>query len=150
MTKYQQDLHSRFKKKFILESTKFILKNNKLTFDSELYLQIKSVAKGTIFATTLRDLLMGYQIYCVIRQIYTLASNYFENLWFRFLGDCRILLKVNLIKPDHLLSILNQIINNIQFTAEKTQTRLPFLDIMITKISTTNCMDIYNKPTDSK
>ena len=41
--------------------------------------------------------------------------------------------KVNLIKPDHLLSILNQIDNNIQFTMEKSQRRLPFLDIMINK-----------------
>ena len=35
------------------------------------------------------------------------------------LDDCQILLKVNLIKPDHLLSILNQINNNIQFTNNK-------------------------------
>ena len=61
-----------------------------------------------------------------------------------------MLLKVNLIKPDHLLSILNQINNNIQFTMEKSQTRLPFLDIMINKSGTKIWMDIYKKPTDSK
>ena len=37
----------------------------------------------------------------------------------------QILLKVNLIKPEHLLSILNQI-NNTQLTMEKNQGRLPF------------------------
>ena len=41
LTTYQEDLHARFKSEFVLESTKFILKNNKLTFDSEFYLQIK-------------------------------------------------------------------------------------------------------------
>ena len=33
LTMYQEDLHARFKKEFVLELTKFILKNNKLTFD---------------------------------------------------------------------------------------------------------------------
>ena len=33
---------------------------------------------------------------------------------------------------------------------EKSQTRLPFLDIMINKSGTKIWMDIYNKPTDSK
>ena len=32
----------------------------------------------------------------------------------------------------------------------KSQTRLPFLDIMINKSGTKIWMDIYNKPTDSK
>ena len=73
------------------------------------------------------------RVYSIIRQSYALASKYFQNSWFRYLDDCRILLKVNLIKPDHLLSILNQINNNIQFTMEKSQIRLPFLDIMINK-----------------
>ena len=33
---------------------------------------------------------------------------------------------------------------------EKSQTRLPFLDIIINKSGTKIWMDIYNKPTDSK
>ena len=33
---------------------------------------------------------------------------------------------------------------------EKSQTRLPFLDIMINKSGTKIWMDIYNKPTESK
>ena len=61
-----------------------------------------------------------------------------------------MLLKVNLIKPNHLLSILNQLNNNIQSTKEKSQTRLPFLDIMINKSGTKIWMDIYNKATNSK
>ena len=64
------------------------------------------------------------KVYSVIHQSYDLASKYFENFW-------QLLLKVNLIKLDHLLSILNQINNNIQCTIEKSQLRLTFLDIMI-------------------
>ena len=35
LPKYQEDLHPRFRKEFVLESANFILKNNTLTFDSE-------------------------------------------------------------------------------------------------------------------
>ena len=76
---------------------------------------------------------------------HALASKNFENSWYRYLDDCQVLLKVNLIKPEHLLSILNQINNNIQFTMEKSQTRLPFLDIMINKSGTKIWMDIYKQ-----
>ena len=87
---------------------------------------------GTIFVPTYANLTMGYheiKVYSIIRQSYALASKHFENSWFRYLDNCQMFLKVNLIKPDHLISILHQINNNIQFTMEKSQTRLPFLDI---------------------
>ena len=40
---------------------------------------------------------------------YALVSKYSKNSWFKFLDHCQILLKVNFIKTDYLLSILNQI-----------------------------------------
>ena len=61
-----------------------------------------------------------------IRQSYVLASKHFENSWFRYLDDCQILLEVNFIKPEHLLLILNQINNNIQFTIEKKSNKTTF------------------------
>ena len=72
---------------------------------------------GTIFAPTYTyaNLTMGYheiKNYSIIRQSYALASKHFENFWFRYLDDCQILLKVGLIKPEHLLSTINQINNN--------------------------------------
>ena len=153
LTKYQEDLHPRFRKEFVLESANFILKNNTLTFYSEFYLQIKRAAMGTVFAPTYANFTLGYheiKAYSIISQSYALASKHFQNSLFRDLDDCQILLKVNLIKPANRLSILNKINNNIQFTMEKSQTRLPFLDIMINKSGTKIWMDIYNKPTDSK
>ena len=123
LTAHQEDLHPRFKKEFVLESANFILKNNSLTFDSEFYLKMKGTGMSTISAPTYANLTIGYhkiKVCSIIRQSYALASKYFENSWFRFLDDCQILLKVNLIKPDQLLSILNQINNNIQFTMEKS------------------------------
>ena len=75
------------------------------------------------------DLTMGYheiKVHSIIRQSYALARTHFENSWYRYLDDCQKFLKVNLIKPERLLSILNQINNNIQFSMEKSQTRLTF------------------------
>ena len=106
LTKYQENLYSRFRKEFVLESANFILKNNILTFDSEFYLQIKGTAMGTIFAPTYARLTMRYheiKVYSIISQSYALASKHFQNSWFRDLDACQILLKVNLIKPVHLL-----------------------------------------------
>ena len=84
LTKYQEDLHPRFRKEFVLESANFI--------------------------PTYANLTMGYheiKVYSITHQTYALASKHFENFWFRYLDDCQILMKVNLIKPEHSLSILN-------------------------------------------
>ena len=93
---------------------------------------------GNVFAHTYGNLTTGdheIEVYSIIRQGYAFACKYFENSWLKFLEDCKILLNVNLIKADHLLSILNQINNNIQFAMKKSK-KIPFLDIMINKSGT--------------
>ena len=108
---------------------------------------------GIISTPSYTNLTIGYheiKVYSIINQSYALASKHFQNSQFRYLDDCQMLLKINLIKPEHLFSMLNQIKNNIQFTMEKSQTRLHYLDIMINKSGTKIQMDIYNKPTDPK
>ena len=153
LTKYQEDLHPRFRKEFVLESANFILKNNTLTFYSEFYLQIKRTAMGTVFAPTYANLTLGYheiKVYSIISQSYALASKHFQNSLFRDLDDCHILLKVNLIKPANRLSILNKINNNIQFTMEKKSNKTTFFRYYDKQKWYKNWMDIYNKPTDSK
>ena len=62
--------------------------------------------------------------------------------WKRFLDDCEILLKTDLIKPDDLLTVLNSVNNDIQFSMELNDKKLLFLDILITKSG--------KRPTDSK
>ena len=92
---------------------------------------------GTDFAYNYANLTMGYHeitVYFIIRQIYALASKPFEKASFRYLGDCQILLKVNLITTDRLLSIKKTI----------------FLVIMINQSGTKIWIDVYNNPIDSK
>ena len=69
-----------------------------LTFVSEFYLLIKGTTMGIFFTSTYANLTMGYdeiKFYSIIRQGNVLASKYFENPWFRFLDDCKILLKIS-------------------------------------------------------
>ena len=64
----------------------------------------------TIFTPTYVNLSIGYheiKVYSTIHQSYALACKYFKNTGFRFLDNCEILLKVNLIKADDLFSVLN-------------------------------------------
>ena len=66
---------------------------------------------GTNLASTYANLTMGYhemKVYSIIYQSHISASDHFESSWYRFSDNCQILLKFNLIKADHLLSILNQ------------------------------------------
>ena len=110
MAKYQEDLHPRFRKEFVLELANFILENNALAFDSRFYLQIEVTTLGIIFAPSYANLIVGYneiKVYSFIHQSHALASKQFENSWFGYLDDCQVLLKVNLIKSDHLRSISN-------------------------------------------
>ena len=61
---------------------------------------------GTIFAPTYANLTLEYheiKVYSIISQSYTLASKRFQNSRLRYLDDCQILLKVDFIKPEHLL-----------------------------------------------
>ena len=76
---------------------------------------MKRTAMDTIFPPTYENLTMGYHeitVYPIIHQSYALASKHFEHFLFTYFNDCQILLKVNLIMPEHLLSILKQISHN--------------------------------------
>ena len=79
LSKYQEALHPRYRKEFVLKAANFILKNNTLTFDCEFYLQIKGTAVGTTFAPTYANLFMGHhgiKVYSIIRQSYGLPSKH--------------------------------------------------------------------------
>ena len=72
VTKYQEELHPRFKTELILESANFLLKNQTLTFDPKFYWQIKGMAIGIIFAPTYVNLTMGYheiRFYAIMHQL---------------------------------------------------------------------------------
>ena len=134
---YKENIHPRFNIPFILESIEFILKNNNFVFDNEYFLKLQGTAMSTVFATIYANLSMGYhqiKLYDLIELNYNLdIRQYFEENWKSFLDDCEIFLKTDLIKLDDLLTILNSVDNDIQFSMELTDNELHFLDILITK-----------------
>ena len=100
---------------------------------------------GTVLAPTYANLTMVYhkiQVYFIIKNTYNLVvSKFFEENWFQFLDDCEIFLNTKLIKPNDLLTILNQVNPNLQFTMESSTTNLPYLDVMMNKTETKILMD---------
>ena len=101
------------------------------------------ILEAAMIAPTYANLTMGFheiQAYFIIKNL--VVSKFFEENWFGFLDDCEILLNTKLIKPIDLLTILNQVNPNFQFTMERSTTNLPFLDIMINKTGTKIWMDI--------
>ena len=60
------------------------------------FLQLKRTALGTVFAPTYANLAMAYheiKVCFIIKNTYNLvASKFFEENWFRFVDDCKILL----------------------------------------------------------
>ena len=113
------------------------MKNNSCVFDNEYFLQLQSTEMGTVFASTYTNLSMGYyeiKLYDLIELNYNLdIRQYFVENWKRLLGDYKILLKTDHMKPDDLLTILNFVNNDIQFSMELNDNKLPFLHIFITK-----------------
>ena len=80
---------------------------------------------------------MGFhetELFAIMRNKLTLpVSHYFKQNWKRFLDVCFIFLRLSLIKPNELLNVLNNINPAMEFAMEKSDTHLPFLDIMIHK-----------------
>ena len=113
------------------------------------FLQLKGTAMGTDFPPTYVNLTMTYheiQVYFIIKNTYSLVvSKFFEESWFRVLDDCEIPLNTKLIKPNDLLTILNQVNPNLQFIMDRSTKNLPFLNIFINKTGTKIWMDIYNQ-----
>ena len=68
----------------------------------------------------------------------------------RILDDSEVLLNTYLKKPNELLTILNFINNDIQFSMKLSDNKLPFLDILIAKSDKQIWMNIYSKLTDFK
>ena len=71
---------------------------------------------------------MELKSYHFIESSYSLKiRKYFLEYWKTFLDDREILLKTDLIKPDDLLTILSYVNNDIQFSIELRDNKLPFL-----------------------
>ena len=78
---------------------------------------------------------MGFleiKLYEVIEKKYGLEERIkFEEIWDHSLDDCFSLFDSK-IQPEELLTILNSLNENIQFTMELSDIMIPFLDVSVT------------------
>ena len=104
---------------------------------SQYFLQLQGTAIDAVFGLTNANLRMGYheiEIYDLIESNYNLEIRlYLVQNWKRFLYNSEMFVNTDLIKPDDLLTILNSVNNDIQYSMELSDNELPFLDILITK-----------------
>ena len=149
LDKHPNLIKSQFCKEFILESLQFVLKNNNFFFDDQYFNQRSGTVMGTIVAPTYATLVMGYlEILMYIKlseQFSYNTSEYIEDNWDRFLDDCYITLYKDIITPNQLLDVINNLHPQISFTMETHTNMLPFLDILINKAEDKIWMYIYYK-----
>lgn len=153
INKHPEILQDRFTKEFILEGLHIILQNNTFAFGKNHYLQVKGTAMGTKVAPTYATLTLGYLEEKLHEQILSLwgeeEARSIKSSWKRFLDDCFILWN----NSDENLKIFHQLVNNldpnIKFTLESSDTKLPFLDVLVIKKNSKLFTDIYYKTTDT-
>ncbi|XP_060557357.1 uncharacterized protein LOC132717809 [Ruditapes philippinarum] len=149
---FPDKIDTRFQHQFILKSLQLILKNNAFYFDGKYYIQNKGTAMGTKVAPTYATLVLGYLEKTLYERISTIHGNDFSNYikmnWKRFLDDCFLIVWKN-INTDDLLREINNLHPCIQFTMNKSETSMPFLDVLVMKSGTHITTDIYSKPTDT-
>ena len=122
------------------------LQNNFFNFEEKICKQIDGVAMGYPLDPTLANAIL-----CFHEQIWlNECPDEFKPAYYRrYVDDIFVLFR----SPDHLekfKNYLNSKHRNIRFTCEKEQNNsMPFLDILITRISNGFKTSLYHKPTFS-
>ena len=80
----------------------------------------------------------------------TQFSIHIREQWRRFLDDCFILWIRSVQELHDFHNTLNSLHLDIKFTMKMNESRLPFLDILVTKTNMKISTDIYYKETDTK
>lgn len=131
-------LNARFSKKFTLEGLKLVLENSLFHFDEEFYLQTKGTAIRAKVARTYATLVMGYSENTLFERTSEAfdakLSTYIRSNWKRYLDDCFIFWTKGEADLEKLHSLQNTLNESIQFTMEKSDKELPFLDLRIIKM----------------
>jgi hypothetical protein len=136
LTKYADIINSRFSRHFILKAMELILTHNIFKVNDEYYIQTCGTAMGASIAPTYANLTMGYleeKLYNTFIQNKPWLADYIKNNFFRYLDDCFIILNESYITLEELLGALNNLHNKINFTYEKSPTKLNFLDVLVQK-----------------
>ena len=140
LLKYKEYIPPKFNIPFILEPIDFISKSNTCVFDSKYFLQLQGTAMDTIFAPTyIVNLSTEYhkiKLYDINKPYcnFDIRQYFMENRK-RFLDNCVILSKTDIFQVRRSCNNASNSINNdIQYSIQLSDNKIPLLDILVCKI----------------
>ena len=144
---------SRFNINMILEGIDLVIKNNNFKFNNVWYNMCQGIGMGSSISPTLASLTIAYleeKMYTRLERDYDLAyRQYVEDNLKRFIDDCFMLWKRKYGDYNNLFNVLNNMDDKIEYTMDTSDTKLPFLDVMVCKVGVHIETDVYHKETDS-
>ena len=134
-----QNLH-----KFLVESTRSVLKNAYVEFDNSIYQQIKGMPMGTNAAVELANLYVNHWI--ENHPEFQRVAGHLIRLWKRFIDDIFMIWKGTRAELHEFLELLNSLDPNIKFTAEIHQQESVFLDVVAYRNENKLAFRVFQKP----
>ena len=117
-----------------------------ILFDGTYYQQIDGVAMGSPLGPTLANIFLGYN---EVQWLSECPASYKPTFYRRYVDDIFLLFK-NAEAISHFKLYMNSQHRNMNFTSEvENNNSIPFLDVFISRYSTTFVTSVYRKPTFS-
>ena len=153
LNRYKELLPSHIPAQFVVEAMIFVLNNNTGYFNGEFYRQITGTATGIKPAPPYADLAMGYLEVLLYYKLRTIlgekVASYFWQNYRRFLDDGIIFWDKRLCDFNEVFDILNSVHPTIEFTMERSDIELKYLDVLIYKTNEGFKTVVKTKDTDS-
>ncbi|XP_069484193.1 serine/threonine-protein kinase 38-like isoform X1 [Ambystoma mexicanum] len=132
---------------FIVELLELALRNNFFTFDEIFYLQISGTAMGAAFAPSLAVIFMSeYE-----QQLIFNTNNPFHekiSRWFRYIDDIIFIWRGDETALENFLEWINSQTSEIQFSLERSNRDINFLDLTISVKENKLLCSLFQKETD--
>jgi predicted GIY-YIG superfamily endonuclease len=122
----------------------FALTHTHFQYQNQIFVQNSGLAMGSKISPILADI-------CMENILNEAMESFTEKpiLYVKYVDDCLCVYDNTKIDSKLLLTHLNTIDNNVKFTLEEEKdTKLPFLDILITREHNKFITKVYRKPTD--
>jgi len=155
LNKHPSLLKERFNKEFITEGISLILNNNNFDFGNRHFSQIKGTCMGSKIGPVYAILTLAYleetKLYPKVKESYSEEyADYIIKQWKRYIDDVFLLWKKDEGDIIDFHRLINSLCDDIQFTMEHSETKIPFLDVLVMKRGRYIVTDIYAKPTNTK
>ena len=128
----------------IINLLEFVLTKNNFQFDGNFYLQICGTAMGSKAAPSYANIYLDR-----FENKYVYTYHLQPVIWLRYLDDCFCIWQHGEEELNKFHTHLNSCNEKIKFTMEKSEEKIPFLDILIKMKNNKLETDLFCKPTDS-